>query len=403
MTTARSRDRRVYLHSHPLLFALLAATRRRPVLRLGGTLLVHDRDAFLAALTRVPLDRTADGTTGGAADRLAGSGALFDQHGEAHRQTRRDTADRLGAAGVDRLRPLWTALLTERLADLAAGGTVDLVPLAAEIAGRTAAALLDLDVDPIDLAAAAQEAGATAARAHLPGLGKRAAARAAETAAQRLITLITTDPVGPGRSGRPADTSEPGRPAVRSGPGRPASAPRDPAGAGLAVMLAVAAVNTTVAALPRAAAWAADDDLWAYAGTAALTDELLRVTAPTPLLPRVAAADAEAGGCPVRAGDRLLLIARHAAAAHHRDPDPVRPAPAQTAQLVFGAGPHACPGARLARVQLTDLLVALAPYRPVVVRAVADRRSALPGWRSLIIRADPGERGSGPPSPLATP
>jgi cytochrome P450 len=311
----------------------------------------------------VPLDRTADGTTGGAADRLAGSGALFDQHGEAHRQTRRDTADRLGAAGVERLRPVWTALLAERLAGLSAGGTVDLVPLAAEIAGRTAAALLDLGVDPVGLAAAAQEAGATAARAHLPGLGKRRAARSAEASAQRLITLIAAG---------------------------------DPAGTGLAVMLVVAAVNTTVAALPRAVAWAADDDLWAYAGMPALADELLRVTAPTPLLPRVAAADAEVGGCPVRAGDRMLLIARHAVGAHHRDPDPAHPAPAQTAQLVFGAGPHACPGARLARVQLTDLLVALAPYRPVVVRAVADRRSALPGWRSLVIRAGRRDPGSGP-------
>jgi cytochrome P450 len=353
MTSARARDRRVYLRSHPLLFALLAATRGRPVRRLGGNLLVHDRDAFRAALTRVPLDRTADGTTGGAADRLAGSGALFDQHGEAHRRTKRDTADRFGAAGVERLRPLWTGLLTERLAGLAAGGTADLVPLAAELAGQTAAALLDLDVDPVELAAAAQQAGATAARAHLPGPGGRRAARAAEVAAERLIALLTPGPAGPG----------------------------------LAVMLTVAAVNTTVAALPRAAAWAADADLWAWAGDPALTDELLRVTAPTPLLPRVAAADAEIGGCPVRAGDRMLLIARHAADAHRRDPDPANPAPAQSAQLVFGAGPHACPGARLARAQLTDLLVALAPHRPVVVRAVADRRSALPGWRSLVIRA----------------
>jgi hypothetical protein len=36
---------------------------------------------------------------------------------------------------------------------------------------------------------------------------------------------------------------------------------------------------------------------------------------------------------------------------------------------------------------MTDLLAALAPYRPTVVRARADRRAALPSWRSLVIRA----------------
>jgi cytochrome P450 len=152
-------------------------------------------------------------------------------------------------------------------------------------------------------------------------------------------------------------------------------------------MLAVAAITTTIAALPRAVAWACDDNLWDYAGDPALADELLRVTAPTPLLPRVVAAAATVGGCPVRAGDRMLLVARHAVDAHGRDPDPACPAPAQTAQLVFGAGPHACPGARLGRTQLTDLLAVLAPHRPVVVHARADRRSALPSWRSLVVRA----------------
>src|SRR6185312_16077695 len=70
---ARGRDRRVYLRSHPVLFALLAATRRWPVRRLGGTVLVHGPEEFRAALTRVPLDRTAAGTTGGAAGELAGA------------------------------------------------------------------------------------------------------------------------------------------------------------------------------------------------------------------------------------------------------------------------------------------------------------------------------------------
>jgi len=357
---ARSRDRRVYLSSHPVLFALLAATRRRRTVRFGGTVVVHDRDAYVDALTRIPLDRTALGTTGGAAGRLTGADILFDQHGEAHRRARRLTADTLGTAGVARLRPVWTTLLDRRLKPLADGDPVDLVQVAIELAGVTTAALLGLDTDPMELARAAQQAAATAARAHLPGPNRRRAGPAAEQSAARLASLAA-----------------------------PAGGPD----AGLATIIAVAAVNTTVAALPRAAAWAADADLWGYADRPALADELLRVTAPTPLLPRVAAAPGTAGGCPVRAGDRLLLIARHAVGAPRFGADPDRPAPAQVTRLIFGAGPHACPGAHLARTQLADLLAALAPYRPRVVRARADRRAALPSWRSLIVRATTGASG----------
>ncbi|PRY27668.1 cytochrome [Pseudosporangium ferrugineum] len=353
---ARTRDRRVYLGSHPVLFALLAATRRRPVVRLGRTLLVHDREAFVAGLTRIPLDRTAAGTTGGAAGRLAGGGLLFDQQGDGHRHARRDAAEALGAAGVARLRPVWTDLLERGLKPLAGGDPVDLVPLAAELAGTTAAALLGVDVDGVALAAAARDAAAAAARDHLPGLPRPGAGRAAREATGRLAALLA--PAGPDRLP-------------------------------LATMLAVAAITTTVAAVPRAAAWACDADLWAYADSPALADELLRVTAPTPLLPRVAADAGELpvpGGCPVRGGDRMLLVARHVLDAHHLDPDPARPVSARIAQLAFGTGPHACPGARLARTQLGDVLRALAPYRPVVVRARVDRRSALPSWRSLVVR-----------------
>jgi hypothetical protein len=438
VSAARSRDRRVYLYSHPMLFALVAATRRRRALRLGGTVLVHDREVYVTALTRIPLDRTAEGTTGGLADRLPGAGGLFDQQGDDHRRTRRSTADLLGAAGVARLRPIWMDVLNRRLAPLADGAEVDLVPIAAELAGATATALLGLRVDPVELADAALAATAVAARAHLPGPGRRRAARTAGAAIARLTSLVA------------------------------AAGDR-----GLATTLAAAAITTTVAALPRAAAWAADAGLWAYADghLVGLADEMLRVTAPTPLLPRVVAAAGDlfagptpgrppslpsrlpahpqsggpslpagsdsfrpsstagclmptagqapspaahpelggpsvparsdsfrplsTGRCPVRPGDRLLLVARHAVEAHQSDPNPLAPASPQVAQLVFGAGPHACPGAKLARAQIADLLAALAPYRPVVTRAWADRRSALPSWRSLVIRATrptrPGE------------
>lgn len=365
LRAARRRDRRVYTRSHPVLFALLAATRRRAVTRVGKAVLVHGTDPYRQALTRIPLDRTAAGTTGGAARELSAGGTLFDQEGTGHRATRRAVAEDLGAAGVERLRPVWRAVLTRRLAPLAAGHAVDLVPLARELAGATVCALLGTTGAPEAVAEGAARAAAAAVRDHLPGPRRPGTARAAAAATARLEALLA-----------PA-CGEAAEPALRA-------------------MLAVAAVNTTVAALPRAAAWCADAGLWEQAADdrlrPALVGELLRVVAPSPLLPRVAAADADLGGCPVRAGDRLILVARHAARAHDRPPDAHHPAPPALARLVFGAGAHACPGARLALAQLDDTLAALAPHRPVVVRARVDRGAALPGWRSLTVRAADARR-----------
>ncbi|GLX49616.1 cytochrome P450 [Streptomyces hygroscopicus subsp. hygroscopicus] len=365
LRAARRRDRRVYTRSHPLLFALLAATRRRTVARVGGAVLVHGTGPFRQALTRVPLDRAAAGTTGGAARELSTGGALFDQEGTGHRASRRAVADDLGAAGVERLRPVWQDVLNRRLAPLRAGRDVDLVVLARELAGATVCALLDTRGDPAAVAAAAAAAAAAAVRDHLPGPRSPGTARAAAAATARLEALLAP---------AAGEVTRPAMPAV----------------------LAVAAVNTTVAALPRAAAWCADAGLWDQAADdrlrSALVSELLRVTAPSPLLPRVAAADAELDGCPVRAGDRLILVARHAVRAHDEPPDARHPAPPAVAQLVFGAGTHACPGARLARAQLDDTLAALAPHRPVVLRARVDRSAALPGWRSLTVRAGEARR-----------
>ncbi|MGW6859216.1 cytochrome P450 [Streptomyces xanthophaeus] len=362
---ARRRDRRVYLRSHPLLFALLAATRGRPVRRVGRTVLVHGAEAYREALTRLPLDRTAAGTTGGAARAaLSGpAGVLFDQEGAGHRADRRTLAAGLGAAGVEELRAVWRPLLVRGLAPLDRGAEVDLVELARTLAGSVVCALLDRPADPRAVAEAAAEAAAASVRSHLPGPRRPRAEAAAARAADRLRRLLGGPDGDGGAEGADA----------------------------LSAMVAVAAVNTTVAALPRAVAWCADADLWDQAADGALrpllAEELLRVTAASPVLPRVAAADGSVGGCPVRGGDRLLLVARHAAEAHLRDPDARAPAGAEQAHLVFGTGPHSCPGARLARVQLADVLAALAPYRPVVTGARVDRGAALPGWRSLTVRA----------------
>lgn len=369
---ARCRDRQVYLASHPVIFALLAATRGRTVTRLGSTVLIQGTEAFREALTRLPLDRTAQGTTGGLAHAVIEDGVLFDQDGSAHREARRSLAANLSAAGVERLRPVWRAVLARRLAALGVGGQVDMVQASAELAGATVCALLALDADPAAVASAAGAVAAAATRQHLPGIHRPGANRTLAVATDHLIRMLGT---------RRPDAA--GMPDV----------------AGMAVMLAIAAVNTTAAGIPRAVAWCADCRLWPDADSderrEVLASELLRVTAPTALLPRLAAGDGVAGGRRVRKGDRLILVARHAAGAHRAGPDCDRPAPPQVAQLVFGAGSHACPGAALARAQLADTLQMLAPHRPVVVRARASRRSGLPGWRTLVIRADPQSRPQG--------
>lgn len=362
---AARRDRQVYLRSHPVLFALLAVTRGRPVVRLGRRTLVHGEAEVREVLTAVPLDRTSPLTTGGAV-RRHGGGALFDETGDAHRGARRAVAADLDARGVAALRPVWTSVLDDATARLSHGEEVDVAVLADDVSGRTVAALLDrpdLDGDACRrLAAAARALAAAEVDAGLPGpraVVARVIGRSRHASVDRAVGDLG------------AILGE--QPDARS------------------AMLAVAAVATTRAALPRAVAWTADEGLWDTAVDAALRPalvaELLRVVAPTPVLPRVPAVDAVVGGCPLTRGRQVLLVARHAVGAHRDGPDPSRAAPAATAQLVFGAGPHACPGAGLARAQLADVLAALAPLRPVVTRARADRRAALPAWGELRIRA----------------
>lgn len=220
---ARRRDRSVYLAAHPVLFALLALTRVRPVVRLGRTVVVNGTAQFREAAARVPLDRAAPGSTGGAARaalRGDGGGMLFDQDAREHRAARQALAGRLGAPGVAALRPVWTAVLERRLAPLACGGAVELVATVEELAGATVCALLGVDAGAREVALAAGQAAALAVRAELPGAGRDSGVEAVR-AAERLRRLLgATDALG--------------------------------------AVLAVAAVNTTVAALPRAAAWCAD-------------------------------------------------------------------------------------------------------------------------------------------------
>jgi unspecific monooxygenase len=102
---------------------------------------------------------------------------------------------------------------------------------------------------------------------------------------------------------------------------------------------------------------------------AAVIKETLRLHPPIWLMLRDVLRPIEIEGWPLRPGDRLMICPRLL----HVDPrwwsapevfDPDRwqaphPAGATTAYLPFGTGPRACPGARLATIQLVDGLAFL--------------------------------------------
>ncbi len=365
---AAARDLGVYA-SHPVAFAALTATSRLPLLRLRGTVVVHDQSHYTQALTRIPMDRLAAGSTGGQLAAALGvqEGLMFT---DVSRTARRSSAGHLSSRQVAGLAPSWRPLLRGAAAALGAGDSVDVAVLARRLGGTTAMAVLGISADPERLADLVLAAAAHTTRA--------------EMRPARVNRFLRHEPVPPqvGELAALMRPTGPGWLADAAATGQPPSEV-----AALGVTVALATVATTAAALPRAVAWCADAHLWdalpEHAET--LTAELLRVTAPTGILPRVTAVDAELGGCPVSAGTRLLLVARSAARQGRPLPDPACPATPQQAQLVFGAGAHACPGARLARTQMAEVLTALAPHRPRVVSARPAWRSALPSWQRLVV------------------
>ncbi|MFA1546549.1 cytochrome P450/oxidoreductase [Actinomadura chokoriensis] len=140
------------------------------------------------------------------------------------------------------------------------------------------------------------------------------------------------------------------------------------------------------------------------------TEEFLRAFAPSQSMARTALADTEVGGCPVRAGERVLIPW---AAANH-DPA-VFPDPAQvrldrdaSRHLSFGIGSHRCAGAHLARAMFREMITQVLTRLPDF-RVLEDGLVAYPtsgnqkGWDAIPAVFTPGPRGGGAPVTAVAP
>ena len=128
---------------------------------------------------------------------------------------------------------------------------------------------------------------------------------------------------------------------------------------------------------------------------AEIVEHVLELHPPLGHVARVAAADTDLGGCPVREGDLVLLSLTGA------DPltDPARPehppahrAGHRPAHLAFGHGKHFCSGAPLARTEAAMVLTRFAARVPEarVVKSVWGVNRTYRGFDQLHIRCGAG-------------
>ncbi len=125
-------------------------------------------------------------------------------------------------------------------------------------------------------------------------------------------------------------------------------------------------------------------------------EEILRIDDPFTFNRRVATADVEVAGRTIRAGDRVLLnwTSANRDPEVMGDPDAFRPAENARHNLVFGTGPHACPGRRLSvvelRVLVEELLTGTFQIRFAPGKPAARAFPPYGGYRSVPVILTPG-------------
>jgi cytochrome P450 len=383
-------EARLWLAVSPLAYLGLRLVGRRRALRVGrfGTL-VNDPVLGRAILVDpVHFVTVGPGTHGELITRAIGPGALLNMDGPDHERLRRSLGPLLAPEAAARIvEASATAPITDAVARLEAGETVDLVRLIRVISGRTTFALLgapepaDGDAGYLATYHTGEELVAMTVQAIRRGVGPAELARA-KSLTERLV--------GPGRAGWESGLGLMGR--LRE-LGFDFAAAR-----ALVAVIILAGTETVTSGAPRIAALLLDSGRWqALADPTrreAVLDEGLRLTTPSEFILRSVAEPVDLGGRSFRAGERLFLSLYGMTRwqrLYSDDPERLHlgePTPRELRQLWFGAGPHFCIGAPVAREELRRVFGALAPFADLRVVARAPAAGVLfPAYGRLLVRA----------------
>lgn len=139
------------------------------------------------------------------------------------------------------------------------------------------------------------------------------------------------------------------------------------------------------------------------------TEEFLRAFAPSQSMARTVTRDTEIGGCPVHAGDRVLIpwVAANHDPEVFEDPETVRLDRDAKRHLAFGIGAHRCAGAHLARAMFGEMmrqvLTRLPDFRVDAAGLVPyPTRGNQTGWDAIPATFTPGTRWGRPPTTTDT-
>ncbi len=119
-------------------------------------------------------------------------------------------------------------------------------------------------------------------------------------------------------------------------------------------------------------------------------DEILRIDDPFVSNRRIATTDTEVSGCPISAGQRIVLnwTAANRDPRVFGDPEAFRPQQNAPHNLVYGVGPHMCPGRPLASLELRIFTRALLGHAAAIELVGPTERELPPvgGYQRVLVR-----------------